>query len=66
MDCCSCQRFEEDAVQASVMMVHTFNKDREKVKAAVDIISKWVAEFIPQTYWMLSVFLKKSLILLTY
>lgn len=40
MDCCSCQRFEEDAVQASVMMFHTFNKDREKVKAAVDIISK--------------------------
>uniref|UniRef100_A0A3Q3VSS8 UBX domain-containing protein 6 n=1 Tax=Mola mola TaxID=94237 RepID=A0A3Q3VSS8_MOLML len=35
-------RFEEDAVEASVMMVHTFNKDREKVKAAVDIISKYV------------------------
>lgn len=34
------QRFEEDEVEASVMMVHTFNKDREKVKAAVDIISK--------------------------
>ncbi|KAG7265035.1 hypothetical protein CRUP_033554 [Coryphaenoides rupestris] len=33
-------RFEEDAVEASVMMVHTFNKDRDKVKAAVDIISK--------------------------
>ncbi|CAB1331420.1 unnamed protein product [Coregonus sp. 'balchen'] len=27
-------RFEEDVVEASVMMVHTFNKDREKVKAA--------------------------------
>lgn len=38
--CCYCQRFEEDEVEASVMMVHTFNKDREKVKAAVDIISK--------------------------
>lgn len=38
--CCSWQRFEEDEVEASVMMVHTFNKDREKVKAAVDIISK--------------------------
>lgn len=37
----NCQRFEEDAVEASVMMIHTFNKDREKVKAAVDIISKW-------------------------
>lgn len=37
---CSWQRFEEDEVEASVMMVHTFNKDREKVKAAVDIISK--------------------------
>lgn len=36
----NCQRFEEDAVEASVMMIHTFNKDREKVKAAVDIISK--------------------------
>ncbi|XP_056133063.1 UBX domain-containing protein 6 [Lampris incognitus] len=35
-------RFEEDAVEASVMMMHTFNKDREKVKAAVDIISKYV------------------------
>ncbi|XP_059197926.1 UBX domain-containing protein 6 [Centropristis striata] len=35
-------RFEEDAVEASVMMVHTFNKDKEKVKAAVDIISKYI------------------------
>ncbi|XP_041705054.2 UBX domain-containing protein 6-like [Coregonus clupeaformis] len=35
-------RFEEDVVEASVMMVHTFNKDREKVKAAVDIISKYI------------------------
>ncbi|XP_060890882.1 UBX domain-containing protein 6 [Labrus mixtus] len=35
-------RFEEDEVEASVMMIHTFNKDREKVKAAVDIISKYV------------------------
>lgn len=35
-------RFEEDEVEASVMMVHTFNKDREKVKAAIDIISKYV------------------------
>uniref|UniRef100_A0A7N9AY19 UBX domain-containing protein 6 n=1 Tax=Mastacembelus armatus TaxID=205130 RepID=A0A7N9AY19_9TELE len=35
-------RFEEDAVEASVMMIHTFNKDREKVKVAVDIISKYV------------------------
>ncbi|KAM7410245.1 hypothetical protein PAMA_001609 [Pampus argenteus] len=35
-------RFEEDDVEASVMMIHTFNKDREKVKAAVDIISKYV------------------------
>lgn len=35
-------RFEEDAVEASVMMIYTFNKDREKVKAAVDIISKYV------------------------
>lgn len=35
-------RFEEDEVEASVMMIHTFNKDRDKVKAAVDIISKYV------------------------
>ncbi|XP_036971336.1 UBX domain-containing protein 6 [Acanthopagrus latus] len=35
-------RFEEDPVEASVMMIHTFNKDREKVKVAVDIISKYV------------------------
>ncbi|XP_029005210.1 UBX domain-containing protein 6 [Betta splendens] len=35
-------RFEEDPVEASVMMMHTFNKDREKVKAAVEIISKYV------------------------
>ncbi|XP_047230850.1 UBX domain-containing protein 6 isoform X2 [Girardinichthys multiradiatus] len=35
-------RFEEDDIEASVMMVHTFNKDKEKVKAAVDIISKYV------------------------
>ncbi|TWW57701.1 UBX domain-containing protein 6 isoform X1 [Takifugu flavidus] len=35
-------RFEEDAGEASVMMIHTFNKDREKVKTAVDIISKYV------------------------
>ncbi|XP_034566694.1 UBX domain-containing protein 6 isoform X2 [Notolabrus celidotus] len=35
-------RFEEDEIEASVMMVHTFNKDREKVKTAVDIISKYV------------------------
>ncbi|KAM3875984.1 UBX domain-containing protein 6 [Diretmus argenteus] len=35
-------RFEEDAVEASVMMIHTFNKDREKVKVAVDIISKYI------------------------
>ncbi|XP_024133856.1 UBX domain-containing protein 6 [Oryzias melastigma] len=35
-------RFEEDPIEASVMMVHTFNKDKEKVKAAVEIISKYV------------------------
>lgn len=35
-------RFEEDAIEASVMMIHTFNKDRDKVKSAVDIISKYV------------------------
>ncbi|GAA6110846.1 UBX domain-containing protein 6 isoform X1 [Tachysurus ichikawai] len=35
-------KFSENAVEASVMMVHTFNKDREKVKGAVDIISKYI------------------------
>ncbi|XP_064186452.1 UBX domain-containing protein 6-like [Anguilla rostrata] len=35
-------RFAEDPVEASIMMVHTFNRDREKVKVAVDIISKYV------------------------
>ncbi|KAJ8277248.1 hypothetical protein GJAV_G00073080 [Gymnothorax javanicus] len=35
-------RFEEDPVEASIMMIHTFTKDREKVKAAVDIISKYL------------------------
>ncbi|KAL1022961.1 hypothetical protein UPYG_G00034740 [Umbra pygmaea] len=35
-------RFEEDAVEASIMMIHTFNKDKEKVKAAVHIISKYI------------------------
>ncbi|XP_062868624.1 UBX domain-containing protein 6 isoform X2 [Trichomycterus rosablanca] len=35
-------RFSENPVEASVMMIHTFNKDREKVKAAVDIISKYI------------------------
>ncbi|XP_026884162.2 UBX domain-containing protein 6 [Electrophorus electricus] len=32
----------EKPVEASVMMIHTFNKDREKVKAAVEIISKYI------------------------
>ncbi|XP_047665458.1 UBX domain-containing protein 6 isoform X2 [Tachysurus fulvidraco] len=35
-------KFSENPVEASVMMVHTFNKDREKVKGAVDIISKYI------------------------
>ncbi|MFT7808723.1 UBX domain-containing protein 6 isoform X1 [Arapaima gigas] len=34
--------FEKDPVEASIMMIHTFNKDRDKVKAAVDIISRYV------------------------
>ncbi|XP_064184811.1 UBX domain-containing protein 6-like [Anguilla rostrata] len=36
------KRLEEDPVEASIMMIYTFNKDREKVKAGVDIISKYV------------------------
>uniref|UniRef100_A0A8C2A4F0 UBX domain-containing protein 6 n=1 Tax=Cyprinus carpio TaxID=7962 RepID=A0A8C2A4F0_CYPCA len=35
-------RFSEDAIEASIMMIQTFNKDKEKVKAALDIISKYV------------------------
>ncbi|XP_062411619.1 UBX domain-containing protein 6 [Sardina pilchardus] len=35
-------RFAEDPVEASIMMIHTFNKDQEKVKAAVDIVSKYI------------------------
>ncbi|TSK53653.1 UBX domain-containing protein 6 [Bagarius yarrelli] len=35
-------RFSENPVEASVMMVHTFNKDRDKVKGAIDIISKYI------------------------
>ncbi|XP_066504506.1 UBX domain-containing protein 6 isoform X2 [Hoplias malabaricus] len=35
-------KFSENPVEASIMMIHTFNKDREKVKAAVDIISKYI------------------------
>ncbi|XP_051978338.1 UBX domain-containing protein 6-like [Xyrauchen texanus] len=35
-------RFSEDAMEASIMMVHTFNKEREKVKAAMDIICKYI------------------------
>ncbi|XP_076133902.1 UBX domain-containing protein 6 [Alosa pseudoharengus] len=34
--------FAEDPVEASIMMIHTFNKDQEKVKAAVDIVSKYI------------------------
>ncbi|XP_016138498.1 UBX domain-containing protein 6-like [Sinocyclocheilus grahami] len=34
--------FSEDAIEASIMMIHTFNKDKEKVKAAVDVISKYI------------------------
>ncbi|TRZ02870.1 hypothetical protein DNTS_026735, partial [Danionella cerebrum] len=34
-------RFSEDPMEASIMMIHTFNKDKEKVKAAIDIISKY-------------------------
>lgn len=35
-------RFSEDAIEASIMMIHTFNKDKEKVKAAIDIINKYI------------------------
>ncbi|XP_051765889.1 UBX domain-containing protein 6 [Ctenopharyngodon idella] len=35
-------RFSDDALEASIMMIHTFNKDKEKVKAAIDIISKYI------------------------
>ncbi|MCI4383541.1 hypothetical protein PGIGA_G00027560 [Pangasianodon gigas] len=35
-------RFSENPVEASIMMIHTFNKDREKVKGAIDIMSKYI------------------------
>ncbi|XP_076880613.1 UBX domain-containing protein 6 [Brachyhypopomus gauderio] len=35
-------RYSEKPVEASIMMIHTFNRDREKVKAAVEIISKYI------------------------
>ncbi|XP_041084941.1 UBX domain-containing protein 6-like [Polyodon spathula] len=35
-------KFAEDPVEASVMMVHMFNKDREKVKAAAEVIAKYI------------------------
>ncbi|KAK3562482.1 hypothetical protein QTP86_034598 [Hemibagrus guttatus] len=35
-------KFSENPVEASVMMMHTFNKDKEKVKSAIDIISKYI------------------------
>ncbi|KAL2089648.1 hypothetical protein ACEWY4_014336 [Coilia grayii] len=35
-------RFSEDPVVASIMMVHTFNKDQDKVKGAVEIINKYI------------------------
>ncbi|XP_063057013.1 UBX domain-containing protein 6 [Engraulis encrasicolus] len=35
-------RFSEDPVVASIMMMHTFNRDQEKVKGAVEIINKYI------------------------
>ncbi|XP_048832241.1 UBX domain-containing protein 6 isoform X2 [Brienomyrus brachyistius] len=35
-------QFANDPVEASILMIHTFNKDREKVKAAVEIISRYL------------------------
>ncbi|KAJ8362934.1 hypothetical protein SKAU_G00117650 [Synaphobranchus kaupii] len=36
------KRLEDDPVESSILMMYTFNKDREKVKAGVDIISKYI------------------------
>uniref|UniRef100_A0A8C4QE84 UBX domain protein 6 n=1 Tax=Eptatretus burgeri TaxID=7764 RepID=A0A8C4QE84_EPTBU len=36
------QRFSEDPVQASIMMIRSLNKDGEKVKTAVDTIGKYI------------------------
>ncbi|XP_005993833.1 UBX domain-containing protein 6 isoform X2 [Latimeria chalumnae] len=35
-------KFSEDSVEASVMMIHTFNKDKEKVKVATETIAKYI------------------------
>lgn len=36
----SAQHFSVDPVAASIMKIHTFNKDRDKVKLGVDTIAK--------------------------
>ncbi|XP_039622914.1 UBX domain-containing protein 6 [Polypterus senegalus] len=35
-------KFADDPLEASIMMVHTFNKDREKVSAAIEVIGKYI------------------------
>jgi hypothetical protein len=34
------QHFSTDPVAASIMKIHTFNKDRDRVKLGVDTIAK--------------------------
>lgn len=36
----SSQHFSTDPVAASIMKIHTFNKDRDRVKLGVDTIAK--------------------------
>ena len=41
------QHFSTDPVAASIMKIHTFNKDRDRVKLGVDTIAKWVGSPLP-------------------
>ncbi|XP_043576902.1 UBX domain-containing protein 6 isoform X1 [Chiloscyllium plagiosum] len=35
-------KFADDPVRASIMMIHTFNKDKEKVKVACETLGKYI------------------------
>ncbi|XP_072100136.1 UBX domain-containing protein 6 isoform X1 [Mobula birostris] len=35
-------KFADDPIRASIMMIHTFNKDREKIKIACETLGKYI------------------------
>ncbi|XP_062925772.1 UBX domain-containing protein 6-like [Mobula hypostoma] len=35
-------KFADDLIRASIMMIHTFNKDREKIKIACETLGKYI------------------------